>query len=31
MKYNPRPHQEIAGNFLLEHPKCCLFLDMGLG
>ena len=31
MRYNPRPHQKIAGDFLREHPKCCLFLDMGLG
>lgn len=31
MKYNPKPHQEIAGDFLWMHDRCCLFLDMGLG
>jgi len=31
MKYNPRPYQKIAGDYLSEHPKCALLLDMGLG
>ena len=31
MKYIPKPHQAIAEEFLKSHPRCCLFLDMGLG
>ena len=31
MKFNPKPHQLIAMDFLREHSHCALFLDMGLG
>ena len=31
MQYEPRPHQQIAADFLAAHNRCCLFLDMGLG
>lgn len=31
MKYEPKPHQVKAGEFLRENKRCCLFLDMGLG
>ena len=31
MKFEPKRHQEIAIKFLRENPRCCLFLDMGLG
>lgn len=31
MKYVPKPHQKIAADFLAQHNRCCLFLDMGLG
>ena len=31
MKYNPHNYQEFAREFILEHPVCCLMLDMGLG
>lgn len=31
MKYAPRRHQVIAEDFLRAHPRCGLFLDMGLG
>lgn len=31
MKYCPKPHQSLAGDFLKGHPRCALFLDMGLG
>ena len=31
MKYQPKPHQKIAAEFLAQHTRCCLFLDMGLG
>lgn len=31
MFYNPRPHQIKAAEFLRQNPRCCLFLDMGLG
>lgn len=31
MKYIPKPHQQIAADFLAKHNRCCLFLDMGLG
>lgn len=31
MQYIPKPHQQIAADFLREHDKCALFLDMGLG
>lgn len=27
--YNPRAHQELAAQFLREHKRCALFLDMG--
>ena len=25
------PYQQFAKNFIIQHPKCGLFLDMGLG
>lgn len=31
MKFEPKRHQEIAIQFLRDHNRCCLFLDMGLG
>lgn len=31
MRYNPHPYQSQAIQFLLDHPKAALFLDMGLG
>lgn len=29
--YTPRPHQALAGEFLQQHKRGALFLDMGLG
>lgn len=31
MKYTPRKHQQLAGDFLREHNRAALLLDMGLG
>ena len=31
MHYDPRPHQKIAAEFLRDHSRAGLFLDMGLG
>ena len=31
MKYRPHNYQQYAKNFILDHPVCCLMLDMGLG
>lgn len=31
MKYIPHNYQQFACDFILEHPVCCLMLDMGLG
>ena len=31
MKFIPAKHQELALQFLREHPKAGLFLEMGLG
>lgn len=31
MKYSPHNYQTFASEFILEHPVCCLMLDMGLG
>lgn len=31
MKYSPHNYQKFASDFILEHPICCLMLDMGLG
>ena len=31
MRYRPHKYQKYAANFILEHPVCCLMLDMGLG
>lgn len=31
MSYQLHDYQETAKNFILNHPKCGLFLDMGLG
>jgi SNF2 family DNA or RNA helicase len=31
MKYNPHNYQKYASDFIVEHPVCCLMLDMGLG
>lgn len=31
MKYKPYDYQSYATNFILQHEKCGLFLDMGLG
>ena len=31
MKFEPKPHQIIAMDFLRSHPRCALFQDMGLG
>ena len=31
MKYRAHDYQAYAANFILDHPACCLMLDMGLG
>ena len=31
MEYIPKKHQQIAADFLRDHDRCALFLDMGLG
>lgn len=31
MQYKPHNYQKFASDFILEHPICCLMLDMGLG
>lgn len=31
MKFNAHPYQEKAIRYILDHPFCGLFLDMGLG
>ena len=31
MQFRPHQYQEAAAQFIVEHPKCGLFLDMGLG
>lgn len=31
MKYRPHNYQAFATEYILEHPVCCLMLDMGLG
>lgn len=31
MKFNPRPYQALALDFLNEHPRCNLWAGMGLG
>ena len=31
MKFQPKPHQDLAMRFLRVHSHCALFLDMGLG
>lgn len=29
--FTPRPYQEIATQFLLDTPRCALWMDMGMG
>lgn len=31
MRFNPYPYQSRAIDFIADHPRCALFLDMGLG
>lgn len=31
MKYRAHDYQQYATDFIIEHPVCCLILDMGLG
>ena len=31
MRYTPHPYQQNAFRWIIDHPRCCLFLDMGLG
>lgn len=31
MQYKPYEYQETAMRWILDKPRCCLFLDMGLG
>lgn len=31
MKYNPHQYQLTAQKWVEDNPRCCLFLDMGLG
>lgn len=31
MKFKPYEYQRTATKWILDHPRCCLFLDMGLG
>ena len=29
--YHPRPYQNIATSFIIDHPQCMLAVDMGMG
>ncbi len=31
MRFNPYPYQQTAIRWVEDHPRCALFLDMGLG
>lgn len=31
MKYKPHPYQHQATRFIIDHPRCAIFLGMGLG
>lgn len=31
MKYLPHDYQQYAISFIVNHPVCAVFLDMGLG
>ena len=31
MKFNAHDYQRAAIDYVVEHPRCALFLDMGLG
>ena len=31
MRYNPHEYQRRASAWVVDHDRCCLFLDMGLG
>lgn len=31
MKYVPKPYQQIIIDYLLNHPRCNIYADMGLG
>lgn len=31
MKFNPYPYQKKSIDWILDHEKCGLLLDMGLG
>lgn len=31
MRYEPKPHQSLCLDFLREHDRAGLLLDMGLG
>ncbi|MBR6041506.1 MAG: DEAD/DEAH box helicase family protein, partial [Paludibacteraceae bacterium] len=31
MRFEPHPYQTDAIRWVLDHPRCALFLDMGLG
>ena len=31
MKYKPYPYQQKAERWIINHPACGLFLEMGLG
>ncbi len=31
MRYIPHSYQETARRWIMDHPRCALFLDMGLG
>lgn len=31
MKYHPSNYQRYAEKWVIDHPRCGLFLEMGLG
>ena len=31
MRFKPYKYQESSIQWIIDHPRCCLFLDMGLG
>ena len=31
MQFVPRDYQEITRDFIMDHPKCNVWLDMGMG
>lgn len=31
MLYSPRPHQRVMTDYMLQHPRCAIWAEMGLG